>query len=393
MTLRILHMADVLPTPNSGAAGTDYQGVLALERAGHQVRAVWSDELSHRISHYSSRYLLELPCSYRRAMLRHMKVQAFDVVQVSQPYGFLAAKALADGGSSAVFVHRSHGFEPRVRDDLAIWHRQYPEHRNIHRRLASALMSRLLERHNRLIARYADGHLVSASQCAAHLQRVYGVPPARVGLIPQAVSDTYVAGARPVDSSRLQRLLYVGQYAFVKAPMVLGSVVSQVLAQRPECSFTWVCSACHHAQALAHFAAGIRDRVILVESMPQDQLIKVYDHHGVFLFPSFFEGFGKAFLEAMSRGLVVVAADNGGMRDIITHGLDGLKVATGDVAGMVHQVEAVLSNQAMAAALSARAILTASHLTWDQFASASTSFYEQLIVQKARQATGFERAN
>ena len=58
--------------------------------------------------------------------------------------------------------------------------------------------------------------------------------------------------------------------------------------------------------------------------------MQVYDEHGVFLFPSFFEGFGKAFLEAMSRGLVVVASNNGGMRDVIKDGQSGFLVKTGD---------------------------------------------------------------
>ena len=388
MSLRILHMADVMPSPNSGAAGTDYQGALALQRAGHQVRAVWADELSHRIRHYNLRYLLELPRSYRAVMLRCLQEQEFDVVHISQPHGFLVAEALAESGSRAVFVHRSHGFEPRVRDDLAIWHQRFPQEKAIHRRVASAVMSQLLERNNRLIARYADGHLVSATQCADYLARVYGVPEARVGVIPQAVSDSYLVGARQVDPARLRRLLYVGQYAFIKAPMILGAVVSSLLERHPELSFTWVCSASHHAQALAHFAPAVRSRVTLLEGMPQDQLIDVYDQHGVFLFPSFFEGFGKAFLEAMSRGLVVVAADNGGMRDVIANGVNGFKVPTGDIAAMVAQVEAVLADHALARAISANAIQTASRLTWDQFASASTLFYESLIRQKANAHRG-----
>lgn len=388
--MRILHMADVMPSPNSGAAGTDYQGVLALQRAGHQVRAVWADELSHRIRHYNLRYLLELPRSYRTVMLRCLQEQDFDVVQISQPHGFLAAQALAKSGSRAVFVHRSHGFEPRARDDLAIWRERFTEKRGVHRRLASAVMSQLLERNNRLIARYADGHLVSASQCADYLERVNGVSRARVGVIPQAVADSYLVGARPVDPARLRRLLYVGQYAFFKAPMILGAVVSSLLERHPELSFTWVCSASHHAQALAHFAPAVRSRVTLLDGRPQDQLIDVYDRHGVFLFPSFFEGFGKAFLEAMSRGLVVVAADNGGMRGVIAHCVNGFKVPTGDVATMVAQVDAVLADQVVATAVSEKAIQTASRLTWDQFASASTLFYEGLIRHKANAQRGVQ---
>ena len=235
MSLRILHLADVMPSPDSGAAGTDYQGVLALHRAGHQVRAVWADELSHRIPHYNLRYLLELPRSYRDVMLRHLGAQAFDVVQISQPHGYLAAEALAATGNDAVFVHRSHGFEPRVRDDLAFWQRRFVQPRALHRRLASTVMSRLRESINRLIARHADGHLVSASECGAYLNQVYGVPWERIGVIPQAASETFQLNPAPAGAERMRRLLYVGQYAFVKAPMILGGGVSDASTRVDRC--------------------------------------------------------------------------------------------------------------------------------------------------------------
>ena len=67
-----------------------------------------------------------------------------------------------------------------------------------------------------------------------------------------------------------------------------------------------------------------------MEWCDQSDLLRVYDEHGIFLFPSFFEGFGKAFLEAMSRGLVVVASNNGGMKDVIKDGESGFLAKTGD---------------------------------------------------------------
>jgi glycosyltransferase involved in cell wall biosynthesis len=76
------------------------------------------------------------------------------------------------------------------------------------------------------------------------------------------------------------------------------------------------------------------------------------------------------------------------MRDVITQGVNGFKVPTGDIAAMVERVEAVLADQTLASAVSANAVQTASRLTWDQFASASTLFYESLIRQKASALRG-----
>lgn len=384
LSLSILHLADVAPAPDSGAAGTDLQGVLALSRAGHRVTAVWADALPHRIAHYNLRYLLELPRSYREIVKREVAKQKFDVVQISQPHGYAAAKyvrSVADESfNRPVFVHRSHGFEPRVAAALKPWHdTQGYSRRPFIRRMASSAMASLLERNNRMIARNADGHIVSASECADWLERMYKVPAERAAVIPQGVPDSFLIDAAPIDCARLLRMLYVGQYAFVKAPDVLGRVVSQVLAANANMTFTWVCAAQHHRQALAHFGEAVRARVSLLNWMPQDELRNVYDDHGLFLFPSFFEGFGKAFLEAMSRGLVVVAADNGGMKDVITDGVDGFKVPTGDIAGMSACIDRVLVDFELAKQISAAAIKTGFRHSWDQYAMASTVFYERLI--------------
>ena len=81
---------------------------------------------------------------------------------------------------------------------------------------------------------------------------------------------------------------------------------------------TWVTSKLAHDQVLELLSETARPRVALLDWMPQKELLDVYDNHGIFVFPSFFEGFGKAFLEAMARGLCVVAADNGGASDVIS---------------------------------------------------------------------------
>ena len=49
------------------------------------------------------------------------KAHRYDVVHVNQPHGYLAAKALRTLDPRAIFVHRSHGLEARVKRELARW--------------------------------------------------------------------------------------------------------------------------------------------------------------------------------------------------------------------------------------------------------------------------------
>lgn len=386
VSLRILCLADVLPCADSGASGTDYLGAEALRSAGNEVETVWADELPHRISHYNLRYLLELPPAYRRIVAGRLRKGRYDVVQISQPHGYLAAKFVRQHARGAIFVHRSHGLEGRARDELRPWRQELERSPAGLRQLAQWMVAAGLERSNRRIATYAHGHLVSASECASYLTRVYGVPATAVRAIPQAVPDAYVIDVVPMSQSRIRRLLYVGQYAFFKAPTVLGRVVSTVLKERPDATFTWVCARQHHEAALSCVDAGVRGRVEMLGGMSQDELRAVYDSHGIFLFPSYFEGFGKAFLEAMSRGLVVIAADNGGMRDVIDDGVTGYKCQTGDAKAMTDIALRVSDNFQLASQVSTNAATSAANYTWQRFGLEASRFYEGLIEHTARNA-------
>ena len=359
--MRLLFMADLPRDPNAGAAGTEVRLVEALARQGHEVEEIWSDALPHRIAHYNLHYLLELPRAYRDALARRGD---FDVFHVDQPHGWLAAK-WARRHRRGVFVHRSHGFEPYVDEVLAPWQtRFHADARSAPRRLASLAMSKLLiERHARLIARWAHGHIVSASGDRDYLVERMGVAPERVAVIPQAPPDEYVATpAPPMTAERMRRVLYVGQFAFVKAPMIVAEAMRRLRDR--EC--TWVCARKDHDAVRA--LAG--PNVTLLDWMPAAQLRDVYDAHGVFLFPSFYEGFGKAFLEAMSRGLCVVATRTGGMPDVIEHGVDGMLVDAGDVDAIVDAVQTLRIDMSAAAAAKAR------QYSWDRVARECVAFYQ-----------------
>jgi len=357
--MRILFMADVPRDPNAGAAGTEVRTAEALRALGHDVDEVWAPQLGRRIAHGNLHYLLELPRAYRREMRR---AGAHDVYHVNQPHGYLAAKAKPKG---SVFVHRSHGLELRAERDLAPW-RPGPK-------LSSRVMAALLARHSRLIARYADGHIVSCSDDAEFLRDELGVDAARIAVIAQAAPDAFVQTPAPaMTGERLRRVLYVSQFAFFKAPHVAAAVMR---ALPPDVQCTWVCSRAHHADVRALLGGRA---VELLDWMPAEKLRDVYDAHGIFLFTSYFEGFGKVFLEAMSRGLCVVATNVGGARDVIADGTNGILVAPGNVTGSVSAVEGLLHDPARAARIAARAAETAREYTWERVARETAAFYDSL---------------
>ena len=110
--------------------------------------------------------------------------------------------------------------------------------------------------------------------------------------------------------------------------------------------------------------------------------MELYDRHGVFLFPSFFEGFGKAPLEAMSRGLCVVASRTGGMRDYIDDGVSGCLVPIGRPDVMADVALQLMSDHNRCRTMSLAARETAAKHTWNRCAEDAVSFYRELIERK-----------
>jgi len=375
-------MSDTPADPNRGAAGTEVRTMLALRAMGHDVDAIWADDLGRRIQHGNLHILLEQPKAYERTVVAALRRKEYDVVHVNQPHGFRAARAVYRLAPKTVFIHRSHGFELNVEETLRPWMVKFgSDERNALRRAATRALAPLLRRHSKAIAREADGHVVSSSIDAAFLHERMGVPREKIATIPQAAPDSFLGtAAPPMTAQRLRRVLNVGQFAFVKGPMIAATAMNELAGAQPDLHFTWVCDRASEASIRALLTAEANAMLEVVPWTTQEALRDLYDAHGIFLFPSFFEGFGKAFLEAMSRGLCVVASDAGGMHDVITSGTDGVLVPPGDANAVADIVTKILNNPLEACRwCSEDAAATARRYTWERVARELTAFYESRL--------------
>jgi glycosyltransferase involved in cell wall biosynthesis len=320
-------------------------------------------------------------------MLERLQRKSFDVVHVNQPHGYKAARTLGRLKRKCVFIHRSHGVEMRIDRDIAPWRNKYDrDGRSQLRKLASHSMARALSHSSRSIARYADGHIVSASECKDFLRQNLCVPEERIAVIPQAPPISFLEHTpAAMTVERLNHVLYVSQYDFFKAPMIVAEVINRLSETNERLRFTWVCSEQHHAQVQEILSPAARKRIDLLGWMPQGELMRVYDKHGIFLFPSFVEGFGKVFLEAMSRGLCVVAADNSGAHDVIADGVNGMLSPTGCVETMVSKCLQLAEPAQSAFAISAAAAKSARLYTWKRVAEETVSFYNDRLNAKSRE--------
>ncbi len=380
--MKILVGADAPPDPNSGAAGTVVATNLALQALGHTVDTFWRDDLAHRIRHWNLHYWLELPREYRRVVAQRCAQGEYDVIQLSQPYAWLAAKDNRRRGRRAVFVNRSHGLECMADAALDHWHRRLGVPQGRFPLLSRLLRTRIHAQIGRVV-RHADGLIVPAQEIKEHLIAHHGAQPERVAVIHHGVPQPFLDRLlQPMDAQRLQRMLCVAQFAFFKGPHLLTEAVTRVLQANPAASLTWVCSAGHHVEARRLFPEDMQNRVHLLDWRTQEELLDLYDSHGIGVAHSLYEGAAKACTEAMARGLILVSSATGAVKDHVRQNENGYLVDVGDSAGMANRILTAMDDLPKATEISGAARETANALSWQACAEQAMAFYCRLQDMK-----------
>jgi glycosyltransferase involved in cell wall biosynthesis len=105
--------------------------------------------------------------------------------------------------------------------------------------------------------------------------------------------------------------------------------------------------------------AGCADRLELLGWASRDEVLELFDRTSVFVFPSLWpETLGIVGIEALSRGVPVVASDVGGVREWLEDGENGFVVSPKDAQAIAASVRRLLGNEERLLAFGRRGINT-----------------------------------
>ncbi len=112
---------------------------------------------------------------------------------------------------------------------------------------------------------------------------------------------------------------------------------------------------------------GLQEQVVFTGYVPNEDLPALIQNAEVFVFPSFFEGFGIPLLEAMAAGTAICAADRSSLPEVA--GPAALLFNPDDVTDMARVVQKALSDTDLRQQLIKMGRERASRFTWDKSAS------------------------
>jgi glycosyltransferase involved in cell wall biosynthesis len=169
-------------------------------------------------------------------------------------------------------------------------------------------------------------------------------PTARVEVLHNAVRIPDQAQRRPRPEPTL---LFLGHLLPEKGVFDLVRAFAQVSARIP--GMTLLLAGVGQIDRVRKLAGelGVRERVELPGWLGPESKSAALAAGTLFILPSYIEGLPMALLEAMSWALPVIATPVGGIPQLVTHEVNGLLVAPGDVAALAAAITRLLEDAAL----------------------------------------------
>jgi phosphatidylinositol alpha 1,6-mannosyltransferase len=171
-------------------------------------------------------------------------------------------------------------------------------------------------------------------------------------------------------------LLYVGRIAPEKDIDTLSAIM-RTLPDSLKARVHWLIVG--DGPMLPELREQAPDNVTFAGYKQGEELAQLYASADIFVFPSSTETFGNVALEAMASGLPVIAADSGGVREMVLHGRTGALCSPRHPESFVREICTLVDDPERLASFSIEARKFALGRSWDAIFDKLLWNYEQII--------------
>jgi phosphatidylinositol alpha-mannosyltransferase len=233
----------------------------------------------------------------------------------------------------------------------------------------------------RSVFRRLDVAIAVGTDCAAYHANAIGVPVNRFTVVPNGVHvGRFAAPARPRDTSRPPRVLFVGRLEPRKGLPVLIRAFVLLKAHHPDVELKVIGDGPERAQSEALLPAGMRGDVEWLGNIDNDLTPAHYAQADIYCSPARGgESFGIVLIEGMAAGAAVVASDIIGYDAVLRDGVDGVMVPPSDPRALAAALRDLLDNEPRRFALAHAGNERANEFDWPVVTARLRELYRQAI--------------
>lgn len=222
------------------------------------------------------------------------------------------------------------------------------------------------------------------------LQRLFQLPSDKLEMVFNGVHPEVFQVDKPepevrrryaADDERL--VFYVGRLVHEKGVQVLLDAAPMILQKHPKTKFI-ITGEGPVKESLKEKARhlGVDHSVFFTGFVDDFTRNQLYSHASVAVFPSLYEPFGIVALEAMAAGTPLVVADTGGLGEIVTHEVNGLKCYPESPTSLADQVSRLLEDEDLGARLKRAGVsLVRGSYTWSEIAKKTKNIYREVLEE------------
>lgn len=136
-------------------------------------------------------------------------------------------------------------------------------------------------------------------------------------------------------------------------------------------------------------ALSLKDKVVFLDYVPEEDLPQLYSEAEVFVFPSLYEGFGLPPLEAMACGCPVVVSNAASLPEVCG---DAVRyVDPYDVESIAQGIHEVLTDEMMRQNLRAKGLERAELFSWERAAKEHLKIFEECLGKEKTEKSDTKR--
>ncbi len=220
------------------------------------------------------------------------------------------------------------------------------------------------------------------------INRLFSISLDKIQVIPNGIERNELQGE--IDYKKIRRkyakddekiVFFIGRHVHEKGIQVLIESIPSIVEDYQRVKFI-IGGAGPMTVELKERVKKIKleEKVQFTGYIEEGDKIKLYKIADVAVFPSQYEPFGIVVLEAMVAGCPVVAADVGGITEIITHRVTGMKFIKDSTNSLKENLINVLTDEELTSSLKINAKLDVQEkYSWDKVATLTVDVYNKML--------------